>query len=218
MSENASGWSRWSWGRGAPRLRAWHVLSALRLHVAGASWRAARQRCSLRLQSSESARESDLPVGRKSQQPSTHAKASLIAFADLVATVRFARTRSRYPILAPLGLLRLGAVELSVDVSDPFCELRAGHMPPQRAPTYLEVHFGRILEPFVRSRLAITRCEACEGHFRQHRSRLGVHLPLHVRVMDPSNNAGQRPSYCNLPSRLSTPLPCRCARRASLAR
>lgn len=48
--------------------------------------------------------------------------------------------------------------------------------------TYLEVHLRDVVEPFIHSGFAVARCEACECHFWQHCSRLGVHLPLHVRT------------------------------------
>ena len=50
--------------------------------------------------------------------------------------------------------------------------------------TYLEVHFRDIVEPFVHSGLAISGGEACERHFGQHGSGLGIHLPLQVSYGD----------------------------------
>ena len=98
---------------------------------------------------------------------------------------------SRYPELAPLGLLRFGPVELSIDVSweAPYCcKSRSGVQcvphpnatPARHDKTYLEVHFRDIVESFVRSGLAISGGEACERHFGQHGSGLGIHLPLQV--------------------------------------
>jgi hypothetical protein len=104
---------------------------------------------------------------------------------------------SRHPILAPFGLLRFGAIELpvsSVRIITCCRQVTAGGgggekrgccigLNPNECPkTYLEVHFGDVVEPFIHSGFAVARSEACKCHFWQHCSRLGVHLRLHVRM------------------------------------
>jgi hypothetical protein len=104
---------------------------------------------------------------------------------------------SRHPILAPFGLLCFSPIELPVSsVSVITCcrQVTAGGgggkkrgcwigLNPNECPkTHLEVHLGDIVEPFVQSGFAVARREACECHFWQYRSRLGVHLRLHVRM------------------------------------
>lgn len=76
---------------------------------------------------------------------------------------------------------------MNVSERSPYILLQAsGGVPvvgqPQRTPsqTYLEVHLGDILEPFVQGGFPISRSETCECHFWQYGSGLGIHLPLQV--------------------------------------